>query len=100
HNRRRGSDSAWVTAMAAIDTLRSLEISVEISAVISEENEYELEHLARFCQQSGCQLLVRPLVTIGRAATICLAESFWERVQGKVRKLLDQFPGVLVDDRF
>lgn len=70
HNRRRGYANAWRDAMAAIEALRALEVPVEISSVVSEDNLQDLSELGVFAKSISAALIVRPILHAGRATAL------------------------------
>lgn len=67
HDARRGLEGAWQQAIDAIEAFRDLQVPVEVSCTVSDENLDELEAMGNFCQSIGAALLVRPMAAIGRA---------------------------------
>lgn len=69
HDSRRGEGS-WENAMNAIRYVRSLEVPVEISSVISADRIGELEGISKVAYETGSRVSVRPMQSIGRASGI------------------------------
>ena len=66
-NKRRGNKNAYQDAISAIVALRTLDVPVEISSVIDDENEQDIESLVNFAEDQGCRLILRPLIKNGRS---------------------------------
>ncbi|WP_155751008.1 radical SAM protein [Scytonema sp. UIC 10036] len=104
HDYRRGCEGAWQQAMDAIAALRELNVSVEISCVVDDENVSELIAIGNFAKSIGASLIVRPLVSKGRASTtkissLCqkrLEKSLIELKQANVNVVCDRFSYVPV----
>lgn len=100
HDSRRGKVGAWKQAIQAIEALRGLDASVEVSCTISQENAHEPRRVAVYCRSIGAKLLLRPMETIGRADSCQLIP-----LQGVTSKqILSHFDDIecdiLVNDRF
>ncbi len=99
HDARRGLNGAWWQAMDAIQALRALDVPIEVSCTVSDENLDELEGMGEFCHSIGAALLIRPMATMGRASAAqpsavnqqCLQDVI-DRMRGK--------DTVIVRDRF
>lgn len=101
HNERRGLPGAWEHATSAIEALCNLGTPVEISCVVSEENLPELEDLADYCWQQDAQLILRPLVPVGRGGNQRMDySSLFDRVELVRDYLDDMYAGLIVSDRF
>lgn len=99
HDARRGLKGAWKKAIDAIETFRSLQVSVEVSCTVSDENLDELEGIGDFCRSIGMALLVRPMAAIGRACdsqTNVLEQQRWSAVLDRMAKT----GIIIVQDRF
>lgn len=95
HDLRRGKSGAWAQAMQAIDTLRELHVPIEISCTVDNENSRNVSDLAVFARSIGASLIVRPIVSLGRANRSSSEDS------RRSRKLEHtSFADVLVPDRF
>ncbi|MBR8837881.1 MAG: radical SAM protein [Stigonema ocellatum SAG 48.90 = DSM 106950] len=99
HDRRRGFEGAWQHAMSAIKTLDSLQVPVEISAVVSDENIDELEAVGKYAQSIRARLIVRPLVSAGRGSHTQVSQLFPKRL-ARVLKHLKMLNLEIVSDRF
>jgi len=95
HDRRRGKAGARAHAVSAIQALRKSHVPIEISCVVDEENEEDIEALAIFALDQGANLILRPRVSAGRAADMP-----GYVVSRKLRTVLSQFRHLLTDDRF
>jgi MoaA/NifB/PqqE/SkfB family radical SAM enzyme len=87
HDSRRGKQGAWQQAVNAITSLRSLNVSVEVSCVVDDNNLSELIPVGNFVKSAGASLLVRPLVVTGRAATQNLSSLFEKRLEKVLTEL-------------
>jgi len=67
HDSKRG-DGSWMVARSAIDYVRSLDVDVEISSVVSDESSLaQLDGLANIAYKTNSKLLLRSMQSIGRA---------------------------------
>jgi MoaA/NifB/PqqE/SkfB family radical SAM enzyme len=87
HDARRGTDGAWQQAVNAITALRSLNVPVEVSCVVDDNNLEELTEVGNFTRSVGASLLVRPLVTVGRATERNLSSLFEKRLEKNLAEL-------------
>jgi MoaA/NifB/PqqE/SkfB family radical SAM enzyme len=87
HDSRRRTKGAWQQAIKAITSLRSLNVHVEISCVVDDNNLEELILVGKFAQSIGAILLVRPLTPIGRAADNNLSSIFQKRFEKALQEL-------------
>jgi MoaA/NifB/PqqE/SkfB family radical SAM enzyme len=87
HDARRGTEGAWQQATNAIKSLRSLDVPVEVSCVVDDNNLNELIQVGQFTQSVGASLLVRPLVATGRATTQNLSSLFEKRLDKALEEL-------------
>jgi MoaA/NifB/PqqE/SkfB family radical SAM enzyme len=99
HDARRGTEGAWQQATNAIKSLRSLDVPVEVSCVVDDNNLNELIQVGQFTQSVGASLLVRPLVATGRAMTQNLSSLFEKRLD-KVLEELAANQVMVTSDRF
>ncbi|WP_158516590.1 radical SAM protein [Scytonema hofmannii] len=97
HDSRRGSEGAWQQAMDAIAALRELNVSVEISCVVDDENVSELLAVGNFAKSIGASLIVRPLVSIGRASTNQISYLFQKRLEKSLLELKQANVNVICD---
>lgn len=100
HNRRRGYNEAWKDAMNAIQSLRVLDVPVEVSCVVSDENLNSLRAVAEFCRNIGASLILRPMVAIGRAANSPSGAHFAQSLTACVGELMKIAGLKIVPDRF
>ncbi|HYE75299.1 MAG TPA: radical SAM protein [Blastocatellia bacterium] len=94
---RRGHPRAWHDAMSAIDALRNLHVPLEISCVVSEANVADVLEVADFCQRMDAALLIRPMLSVGRATAHVMPASF-DHTLKQILGLLGDCN--LVSDRF
>jgi MoaA/NifB/PqqE/SkfB family radical SAM enzyme len=99
HDSRRGSEGAWKQAINAINSLQSLNVPVEISCVVDEDNLDELIQVGNFAKSTGASLLVRPLVPTGRATEFHLSSLFQKRLEKAMNKLSANQVNI-INDRF
>lgn len=100
HNRRRNYAWAWQDAVSAIRVLRALNVSVEVSCVISESNLIDLESVADFCEGIDAGLIVRPMVSVGRATIHPISQSFACDLELCLQSLKTNRRVNFVEDRF
>lgn len=99
HNRRRGRDWAWATAMTAISHLRFLNVNVEISTTISSDIIDELDGVTEIAYRTGSKVLIRPLVPVGRARRFHKTKDLKVKIGQKRRSLEQKYHGeIFVDD--
>lgn len=98
HNRRRGHARAWQDATSAISSLRTLKIPVEVSFVLSQENVSCLDEVAEFCERNSASLIIRPIISSGRAASYHASDSVEEDLNGWIQSRKTQVH--IVEDRF
>jgi MoaA/NifB/PqqE/SkfB family radical SAM enzyme len=99
HDERRGTEGAGQQAINAITALRSLNVPVEVSCVVDDSNLNELVAVGMFTQSVGASLLVRPLVTAGRAEDRSLSLLFERRLQKAITEL-EANNVIVTSDRF
>ncbi len=85
HDARRGVSGAWRQAIQAIETLSDFEVPVEISCTVSDENINEVKKVGEYCKLIGAKLLVRSLITIGRAVSNKTTDCIDDRLCNMVR---------------
>lgn len=100
HNQRRGYRRAWQDAVSAIHALRKLGVPVEVSCVVSDTNILDLPAVAEFCQNMQAGLIIRPIISAGRATTQIMPDSFVYDVELCTRSLTENLDARLVSDRF
>lgn len=66
HNRRRGNNNAFKDAVQALDSLYFLEIPLEISMTIDEDNLEDIDPILRFAEKYNAKVILRKLVKKGR----------------------------------
>jgi MoaA/NifB/PqqE/SkfB family radical SAM enzyme len=66
HDAYRGVKGSWARAVEGIKEARSRHITTIISSVITPENFYEMEDLARFARELGCAIEIMPCEDIVR----------------------------------
>jgi MoaA/NifB/PqqE/SkfB family radical SAM enzyme len=99
HDARRGLKGAWRQATDAIGAFQSLQVPVEVSCTVSDENLDELEGLGEFCRSIGAALLIRPMAIMGRASNARISVVNQERLRSVLGRMNEN--GVsLVRDRF
>lgn len=97
HDARRGLQGAWQQAINAIAALRALNVCVEISYVVDDENLSELIAVGDFAKSVGANLIVRPLVSKGRASTNQLSSLFEKRLEKAIDELKQANINVVCD---
>ena len=100
HDSRRGVVGSWSHALEAIRALRHLEVPVEASCTTSTENLPDLDELASLCTSLGAKLLLRPLVSIGRAQSGELQAPGTPAFRAALDRINARHPGLIVSDRF
>lgn len=100
HNARRGCHEAYKIAIDAINSLRKINVLVEISMVVSDENILQVYDVAKYCKKINSSLIVRPIIKGGRAELLNPVEGFYERLI-EIKDELMFFYGVnIIKDRF
>jgi MoaA/NifB/PqqE/SkfB family radical SAM enzyme len=100
HDSRRGKAGAWRDALAAIRALRRAGVPCEISCTLTIENLKDLERLAAFCRRLALKLVVRPIVSLGRANDSALKPveaSLLNRTRAEIEQ---NYPDTVVHDKF
>ena len=100
HNRRRGYPQAYADAVAAIHALIELQVPLEVSCVVSNENLADVHEVAAFCKDICAGLLIRPLIATGRASTYHLDDAFAHNLNECISQLRSQQQVHIVTDRF
>lgn len=100
HNFRRGSATAWNDAIRAIEKLSEINVAIEISVVVSEDNLQELSDVANYAKQVNASLLLRPLATVGRAQARKSPSGFEELFEQTVHDIRFSTGVNVVEDRF
>jgi len=99
HNKRRGYANSFSDAMSAIAALINLNVPVEVSSTVSDENINDLYEIGNFCKENNLGLIVRPLLTAGRAVGVLLSDNFINKISNTVKDLKDMNIQV-TEDRF
>jgi MoaA/NifB/PqqE/SkfB family radical SAM enzyme len=100
HNARRGFQNAFPDAISAINTFLNLNVPVEISTTVSEQNLQDLFDIGAYCKTIGASLIVRPLISTGRATDLKHNDSFYSELEEAIYKLQNDFQVKVIDDRF
>ena len=100
HDARRGLHGAWIAAQQAIHALHTLRVPVEISAVVSDSNLEQVLPLASYCADLGAKLLIRPLLTLGRASRHSSTEDWNVALHEILDHVTATWPGILISDAF
>ena len=100
HNQRRGYPQAWRDATSAIRALCDFGVQVEVSCVASSDNIDDLLPVARFCVKVGANLIVRPIVAMGRATACQCGDSLHEVIDGRMNDIRVATEILIVEDRF
>lgn len=96
HDARR-RDGSWKVARQAIDYIRKIGVSVEISTTISADRLDELEGLAGIAYLTESSLLVRPIQSIGRASGTAKQDINSAIIERKQR-LENKFGDIFIED--
>jgi len=100
HNQRRGFRTAFDDAMAAIEALGQLRVPIEISTTVSDDNLDGVLKIGNFCKEIGASLIVRPLISAGRASNIRHSFVFRRRLRLVLLHLVDVLKVRVLSDRF
>lgn len=100
HNARRGFRNAYDDAISAINTFFKLNVPVEISTTVSEQNINHLIDIGVYCKTIGAALIIRPLIATGRAAEIQHSRNFRTTLNQITNELKSKFQVTVIDDRF
>ncbi len=100
HDQRRGANGAWNDAINAISFLRKLDVSVEVSCTVSDENLKNLIDVGEYTKSVSAKLLIRPLARVGRASHIVISPSFKEHLDTVTNHLQASYGVEIVSDRF
>lgn len=96
HNSRRGYSGAFKDAVAAINALKTVNVPVEISMVVSDENISQVYDVAMYCKKNNSSLIVRQIVKGGRIRFLKPAERFYD----KIKEELLPFCDINIGDKF
>lgn len=99
HDKRRGEPGAWKQAIDAIQSLKNLGVSIEISCVTSEDNLSNVYALVEYCRAIGALLILRPLTAIGRGSS-CIRHSKNAILANKIKQLEKKYDKIITGDRF
>lgn len=100
HNSRRGFRNAYADAISAIAAFSELNVPIEISTTVSEQNINHLLDIGLFCKSIGAALILRPLISAGRASNIQHNEYFIEQLNTIKSELINKYQVSVIDDRF
>ena len=100
HNARRGSKNAFPDAINAITTFLKLNVPLEISTTVSEQNLQDLFDIGAYCKNIGAALIVRPLISTGRAAELKHKDNFHSELEQIICKLQNDYQVTVIEDRF
>lgn len=100
HNSRRGFRDAFKDAMDAINALIKVNVPIEISATVSEENLQDLFDIGTYCKTIGASLIVRPLISTGRATDFKHKSNFSSDLEQVVCKMQNVFQVKVIEDKF
>ncbi|MFN8305915.1 MAG: radical SAM protein [Ferruginibacter sp.] len=100
HNSRRGFRNAYADAISAIAAFSELNVPIEISTTVSEQNINHLLDIGLFCKSIGAALILRPLISAGRASNIQHNEYFIEQLNTIKSELINTYQVGVIDDRF
>ncbi len=70
HNKRRGFNKAYSDATTAISSLSNLNVPLEISMTIDNDNVNDIPDMIHFANKNNAKLILRPLISKGRAKNI------------------------------
>lgn len=100
HNTRRGFRHAYEDAISAIKTFINLNVPVEISTTVSDQNINDLLDIGLFCKEIGAVLIIRSMIKTGRALNIESSDNFNKRFDSIKLELINKHKIAVVDDRF
>lgn len=100
HNSRRGYKSAYGDAISAIKSLQGLDVPIEISTTVSEENLEEILEIGRYSKSIDASLVIRPLINEGRANNIEHNFIFRRKLQMIIKQMVDLYDVKVITDRF
>jgi len=100
HNKRRNYNYAWQDANDAIHALKILNIPVEISSTIDDENLQSIKGLAEYAQINNVSLLIRPIINKGRAESISISQNLTKKIENEIAEIKDIINIKFVKDRF
>ena len=100
HNRRRGFPNAYLDSISAINTFLNLNVPVEISTTVSEQNLHDLFDIGAYCKATNASLIIRPLISTGRAANLKHTDNFYSELELIIDKLQNVNKVKVIEDRF
>ncbi len=100
NNRRRGYENAYNDSINAIETFSLLNVPVEISTTVSDENINDLIKIGEYAKSINAKLLIRPMINKGRAEFINLNKNFYNKLDIIINKLKTEISVNLTNDRF
>jgi MoaA/NifB/PqqE/SkfB family radical SAM enzyme len=100
HNSRRGFRNAFKDAMDAINALKKVNVPIEISTTVSEQNLLHLTDIAKYCNLIKAALIIRPLIQAGRAQSIEHSTEFNIQLEGIKERLKSQVKANIISDKF
>lgn len=95
-NQRRGYKNAFKDAITAIQSLSNIGVPLEISMTVDSENKSEINHIVDFAKKYVAKLIVRPLVSKGRA----VSSSFTSITREELKTIQKAETKDIVKDRF
>lgn len=100
HNARRGFKNAFPDAINAITTFLKLNVPVEISTTVSEQNLQDLFDIGAYCKTIGASLILRPLISTGRANDLKHSDTFHSTLNKIIFELKKTLQVNVIEDRF
>ena len=100
HNMRRGYSHAFEDAISAINALKKVNVPVEISVTVSDENIQDIHEIASFCGTINSSLIIRPLIYKGKAKLINKSDNIIYQISIAKNILSDYQRSNIVEDRF
>lgn len=100
NNARRGFPNAFEDAISAINTFINLNVPLEISTTVSKQNLSHLVDIGLFCKTIGASMIIRPLISTGRAKNLQHNEDFYIELEQVICNLKNNYEVKVIGDRF
>ncbi len=100
HNFRRGYKNAYSDALSAIESLKNLDVPIEISTTVSEQNIGDVLEVGKYSKSIGASLIIRPLINAGRASNVEHSLIFRKKLKNVIKQLTDIHDIKIITDKF
>ena len=100
HNSRRGFKGAFKDALDAINALKRVNVPIEVSTTVSDQNILDITDIAKYCNSINASLIIRRLIQSGRAQSIEHSLKFNIQLEEIKEKLQSHTNVNIVSDKF